>query len=146
MSDTLLDPAVSSGDFKRVLELKKQRQLTDSEKYHLLTHHFKPSSTYQFPLFQYGKQKRSFQHTWLSRYNGLVYSELDKGGYCKYCVLFGQCAYSVTSFVGVLISRPLTNFQKASAKLREHFEGLSTGNARKWVKGSELLGRAKSFQ
>ena len=42
LSDTLLDPAVSSGDFKRVLELKKQRQLTDSEKYHLLIHHFKP--------------------------------------------------------------------------------------------------------
>ena len=51
----------------------------------------------------------------------LVYSELDQGGYCKYCVLFGQCAYSVTSFVGVLISRPLTNLQKASEKLREHF-------------------------
>ena len=131
-SQCLLDPAVSSGDFKRVLELNKQRQLTDSEIYHLLTHHFKPSSTYRFPLFQCGKQNRSFQYSWLSRYNGLVYSELDKGGYCKYCVLFGQCAYSVTSFVGVLVCRPLTNFQKASSKLREHFEGRGTGNARKY--------------
>ena len=128
----LLDPAVSSGDFKRVLELMKQRQLTNNEKYHLLINHFKPSSTYQFPLLQYGKQKRSFQHSWLSCYNGLVYSELDKGGYCKYCVLFGRCAYSVTSFVGVLISCPLTNLQKASEKLREHFEVLGTGKARKY--------------
>ena len=31
---------ISSGYFKRVLELKKQRQLTNSEKYYLLTHHF----------------------------------------------------------------------------------------------------------
>ena len=101
-----------------MLELKKERQLTNNEKY-LLTHHFKPNPTHQLPLVQYGKQKRSFQHSWLSRYNGLVYSELDKGGYCKYCVLFGQCAYSVTSFVGILISSPLTNFQKANEKLRE---------------------------
>ena len=40
--------------------------------------------------------------------------------------------YSVTSFVGILISSPLTNFQKASEKLREHFEGLGKGRARKY--------------
>ena len=130
--ETSLHPAVSSGDFKRVLELKKQRQLTNNEKYHLLIHHFKPSPAYQFPLLQCGNQKRSFQHSWLSRYNGLVYSELDKGGYCKYCILFGQCAYSVSDFVGILISIPLTNLQKASKKLREHFEGVGTGKARKY--------------
>ena len=76
-----------------------------------------------------GNQKHSFQHSWLSRYNGLVYSE---GGYCKYCVLFGQCAYSVSHFVGILISIPLINLQKASKKLREHFEGIDTGKARKY--------------
>ena len=106
--ETSLHPAVSSGDFKRVLEL------TNNEKYHLLIHHFKPSPAYQFPLLQCGNQKRSFQHSWLSRYNGLVYSELDKGGYCKYyCILFGQCAYSVSHFIGILISIPLTNLQKS---------------------------------
>ena len=41
-------------------------------------------------------------------------------------------AYSVTSFVGVLISSPITNLQKASQKLRDHFEGIGTGKARKY--------------
>ena len=49
-----------------------------------------------------------------------------------YCVLFGLCAYSVTSFVGILISSPLTNFQRGSEKLRDHFEGLGKGRARKY--------------
>lgn len=48
------------------------------------------------------------------------------------CVLFGQFAYSLTSFVGVLISCPLTNLHKASKELREHFEGFGTGKARKY--------------
>ena len=95
----ILHPAINLGDFKQVLGLQKQRWLTNNEKYLLLTCHFKPSSTYQFPLLQCGKQKRSFQHSWVSRYKGLVYSELDKGGYCKYCILFGQCAYSVTALL-----------------------------------------------
>ena len=89
----------------------------------------KPSSTYQFPLLEYGKQKRSFQHRWLTRYNGLVYSELDQGGDCKFCVLFGESASSVA---GILVSRPLTNLQKASEKLREHFEGIGSGKAKKY--------------
>ena len=123
----LLDHAVSSGDFRRVLDLKNQRNLTDNEKYHLLTSHFQPSSAYRFPLLQCGKQKHSFKHSWLSHHNGLVYSELDKGGYCKYYILFGQSAFSVPNLTGTLISHPLTNIQKASEKLREHFEGIGNG-------------------
>ena len=38
----------------------------------------------------------------------------------------------MTSFVGVLISCPLTNLQKASKKLCEHFEGLATRKAKKY--------------
>ena len=46
--------------------------------------------------------------------------------------MFGQSAFSVTSFAGILISRPLTNFQKASEKLCEHSEGIGSGTARKY--------------
>jgi len=90
-----LNPAVQSGDFKKVVELMQQRTLTDDEKYYLLTSHFNPDSAYRLPSFEYDKQKCSFQHSWLSCYNGLVYSECGKGGYCKYCVLFGKAAYSM---------------------------------------------------
>ena len=38
----------------------------------------------------------------------------------------------MTSFVGILISIPLTNLQKASKKLREHFKGIGTGKTGKY--------------
>ena len=82
-------PAVSSGDFGRITELKKERALVDQEKYYLLKNHFRPNSPYRFPSRLYGSRHRSFQHSWLTQFNGLVYSEIDQGGYCKYCVMFG---------------------------------------------------------
>lgn len=127
-----LNPVVSLGDFKKVVDLMEQRALSNDEKYYLLTNHFTPNWMYKFPSYEYGKQKRSFQHNWLSRYNGLVYSESGKGGYCKYCVLFGQAVYSTLSFTGVLINRPPTNLQKASQNLREHFEGVGSDTAKKY--------------
>ncbi len=114
---------------KRVLSLKKQRKLSDNEKYYLLLSHFVPAGTYQFPLVEHGVQSRSFQHSWLSRFHGLVYSEIDKGGYCKYCILFGQFLHNLDR---TLVNRPLTNFKKASDKLREHFEGIGTESAIKY--------------
>ena len=65
-------------------------------------------------------QKRSFQHSRLSKYDGLVYSESHDGSYCKFCVLFWKCECSVNEF-GVLVARPFTNFKKASEKFGEHF-------------------------
>ena len=49
-----------------------------------------------------------------------MYSESENGGFCKYCVLFGRCAASVKE-LGVLVSRPLINFKKATEVLGDHF-------------------------
>ncbi len=81
---------------------------------------------------QFGSQKRSFQHSWLSLYNGLVYSEKDGGGYCKYCVLFSLAPYSVQHLTSTLVTCPFTNFKKASEKLRDHFSGSSKSSVRKY--------------
>ena len=139
-----LDPAVSSGDFKKVVDLMEQRALSNDEKYYLLTNHFSPNLMYKFPSYDYGNQKRSFQHNWLSRYNGLVYSETGKGGYCKYCVLFGKASCTMQSFTGILIDRPLTNLQKASQKLREHFERTGSDTAKKYH--LEAIEKAQTFR
>ena len=140
----VIHPAVSSGDLGKVARLVSQRTLTDQDKYFLLTSHFSPDATYKFPLVSHGRQNRSFQHCWLSRYNGLVYSELDKGGYCKYCVLFGQAPSSVSNLTGVLITLPLTNLQKASEKLLEHFTGVGTHAA--WKHHLAAVDKAMHFQ
>ena len=115
-----VDPVILTGDFGKVVKLKSERSLTDNEMYVLLKKHFIPAATYKFPCRSINGQTRSFQHSWLSKYNGLVYSESDDGGYCKFCVLFGKCECSVNE-LGVLVVSPFTNFKKASEKLSEHF-------------------------
>ena len=66
----------------------------------------------------FGNRHRSFQHRWLSLYNGEVYSGNDEGGYCKYCFLFGQYPYSVSALAScTLATKPLKNLKKASDKL-----------------------------
>ena len=63
-----MHPAISSGDFNRVVHLKSERDLTDSEKFYLLKHHFVPGISYQFPAHTFGKQSRRFQKNWLTKY------------------------------------------------------------------------------
>ena len=84
-----VNPAVLSGDFGKVVELKAHRSLTDHEKHVLLMQHFIPSPRYKFPTIVFNGHQRHFQHSWLSKYHGLVYSEVDDRGYCKFWVLFG---------------------------------------------------------
>ena len=120
-----IHPAVSCGDFERLVQLKKEQALVDQGKYHLLTSHFHPNSSYHFPSVLYGGQHRSFQHCWLKHYNGImVHSETDQGGHCKYCVLFGQAPHSVFKLPGILVTQPLKHLQNASEKFREHILGI----------------------
>jgi hypothetical protein len=52
---------------------------------------------------------RHFQHSWLTKYPGLVYSLAEEGGYC---VLFSNPDPSVKE-LGVLVTWPLLNFPKS---------------------------------
>ena len=133
-----------SGDMGRVVKLQQEKQLTAHEKYHALTKHFIPGPSYVFPSVSCGKQQRSFQWTWLSKYSGLVYSENEGGGYCKYCVLFGQAPYSVPNFKATLVTLPLTNLKKATEKLREHFYGTGCNTPRKYH--LQAVEKAESFR
>ena len=54
-----------------------------------------------------------------------MYSEKDRGAYCKYCVLFQHaliCDSRIITF-GALVVVPLNNWKKATQKLLEHFGG-----------------------
>ena len=117
--ETILDDDDDSnliriGDFGKIV--KVSRKLTDDEKYVLMKHHFVPGLNYKFPSRSFNGRPRCFQSTWLSKFNGLVYSESENGGYCKYCVLFGKCGPTMNEF-GILVNRPLTDFKRVS----QHF-------------------------
>ena len=69
----------------------------------------------------------------MSLNNGLAYSESDEGGHCKYCSHFGQSLYSVSNLESrTFVTKPLTNLNKASDKLREHFVGIGNCSAVKY--------------
>lgn len=89
-SESDIQGAISCGDFGRVVQIKTQVNLTDHQKFFLLKKHFVPSSNYKFPTRMISNIPRHFQHIWLKRNPGLVYSESKNGGYCKYCILFGK--------------------------------------------------------
>ena len=76
------------------------------------------------------KIHRHFQHRWLEKNPGLVYSESQSGGYCKYCVLFGKTEPTVKE-LGVFVTRPFTNFKKATELLGKHFHGLGNSKGNK---------------
>lgn len=114
-----LDPAISLGDFGKVVLLKANRKLTDHEKLFLLNNHFVPPHSYKFPPRLVSGCNRHFQHRWLEQYNGLVYSESEDGGFCKYCVLFAVDGPAME--LGVLVNRPLIDFKRATDKLADHF-------------------------
>ena len=107
--------AIASGDFGKVVKLKATRayNLTDMDKYKLLTEHYIPAPSYPFPACTIGSTVRHFQHSWLMKYPGLVYSLTEEG---EYCVLFLNPGPS-----GKELRRPLHNFKKASEFLNDPF-------------------------
>lgn len=77
-----------------------------------------PKSTYKYPQSTFGKQKRSFQHQWLSRYKYLMYSKAENGAYCIPCVLF-----SGGSDRGALCKSAFQDWKDAVEKFEGHFHG-----------------------
>lgn len=91
--------------------------ICDQDKFRLIQEHFVPPPTYKFPQ---SANKRSFQHRWLTRFQWLRYSQQNDGGYCLACALFFKPSMNMRSDPGVLVKKPLTNFQKALEILNKH--------------------------
>ena len=76
VSERVLDShsVIASGDFGKVVKLKGtiEYNLTDMDKYKLLTEHYIPTSSYPFPARTIGGTVRHFQHSWFTKYPGLV--------------------------------------------------------------------------
>lgn len=91
LTSSTLSADIKSGDLAKVIAIKQHWPLIDQEKFYTLEHSFSSPSGYSFPCRIINGVKRHFQHRWLSKYNGLVYSESTDGEYCKYCALFAIC-------------------------------------------------------
>ena len=80
--------------------------LTASQKYSLLTNHYKPDPKFLFPKIFSNGCKWSFQLSWLHKYPWLVYSKELNGGFCKFCALF---VVKDRNLLGVLVNKPFKN-------------------------------------
>ena len=80
--------------------------LTASQKYSLLTNHYKPDPKFLFPKTFSNGCKWSFQLSWLHKYPWLVYSKELNGGFCKFCALF---VVKDRNLLGVLVNKPFKN-------------------------------------
>jgi len=68
--------------------------LSDEEKFMILKNTWTLNVEYSFSTIKQGNQTRCFQIEWLRRFNWLAYSELQNGGFCKYCVCFALSTVS----------------------------------------------------
>ena len=115
---TLLSFVVEAiDDFAGLLTAEK-RNLTDQEKFQLLTKDYTPSEKFVFPKTKIYGKSRSFQMSWLKEYTWLVYSPSKDGGLCRVCLVFPPS--SNTANTGALVSFAMTKFNKANEILKEH--------------------------
>ena len=64
------------------------KQLDDENKLLYLKNTWTPMHGFIFPTVKQGNQNRCFQREWLNMFKWLAYSDVKKGGFCKYCVIF----------------------------------------------------------
>ena len=94
------------------------RSVSDADKYRLLKHHFQPNLKYKFSKASNG---HSFQHICGFETISPGYCTAKQkmaGGFCLPCVLFATGYRGQAP--GVLVSRPMNNFQKTLEQTEEH--------------------------
>ena len=136
--DSGLPPAkaVTLTDIANYASFDARCRLTSDQRFQMLTNRYTPPPNFQFPgtADKRGSQRR-FQPSWLQRYSWLQYSVQADGGFCVPCMLFGVGRDGVD--LGVLVSKPLTNFKKALEELKAH----DIRNTRRGSRGGGFGGR-----
>ncbi|XP_046858087.1 uncharacterized protein LOC124451504 [Xenia sp. Carnegie-2017] len=94
--------------------------LDDDTKLRLITNHWKPPPSFNFPFSENDKSSRKFCAGWLDRWSWLCYSKLFDGAFCYYCVLFGHQTGHNGSKLSKLFKEPLRNWQSTATKFYQH--------------------------
>ncbi|XP_050508949.1 52 kDa repressor of the inhibitor of the protein kinase-like [Diabrotica virgifera virgifera] len=113
----------------------------DHSKYIILTQHWTPEKTYQFPTSSHIKRGREelrrVNHGHFEKYPWLVFSEFKQGLFCKYCAVFchGKKAGGQNTVpLRKLVSEPLNKYAKLSGKDGD----LESHNSNEYHKKAEL--------
>ena len=98
-------------------------EISDDTKHNIINNHWRPPSTYNFPVRDFGSKKpdlRKFCLNWLCRWPWLRYSKLYDGAFCLCCVLFGKETGHNGTKLSNLFKEPLTNWKSAARRLEDH--------------------------
>lgn len=90
--------------------------LSDAQKYTLLTQHFQPTSDYIFRSKFIHKCQRSCSMKVLTDYPWLVYSDALDGVFCIHCALFAMNRQHLGQFV----NNPFSSWHKTAEKCTSH--------------------------
>ena len=95
------------------------RSMSDSQKYHLLKHHDKPSEKYLFPKQYLGGADRSFKLRWIEECGWwLVYSSQVDGAFCICCALFAHVKERKN--MGAMVNAPFRKWHHKSEVITAH--------------------------
>ena len=105
--------------------MNKLNRLSDSDRVHLLTSHFMPNSSFQWPFHQRKKQKVYLSMSHISgKFDCYKYSFQLKGLLCVPCCLFAGDSVSndrgKEQQTGKLVIKPFTNYNTLYSKLNGH--------------------------
>lgn len=103
--------------------IDKIDEINDYINHEILENHWKPGKNYEFPFSVHVKrnreEKRRPNHQHLLNYSWLIFSDVKKGLFCKYCAIFMSnrlVSFNNSIRVKNLIKEPLTKFSKLTGK------------------------------
>lgn len=104
-----------------------KRVLTQNEIHDILNAIWIPDVNYNFPvkIFIVGKDKTArhlkFQYKWFASFSWLVYSDIDNGAYCKFCVAFSTNYTGINNqTLGSLVTKKYDNWRHALEYFKNH--------------------------
>ena len=119
----------------------------DTVKYNILKNSWKPGPTFKFPFSIHKKNKRDerryINYSCLVEHEWLTYSDIYKGLFCKYCVIFANTKNSLITGKNVVVDkfvkRPLVFFAKLKGKSGYIFTHERTHYHRESVSAAEIF-------
>uniref|UniRef100_A0A2S2R8Z8 TTF-type domain-containing protein n=1 Tax=Sipha flava TaxID=143950 RepID=A0A2S2R8Z8_9HEMI len=131
-----------SGHLYDIANFVVKHTLQSSEIFNCLKLTWIPDPKYDFPIHAEGKHSRKFQYKYLEIFPWLAYSEINKGAYCKWCVVFAfSGGGSGNQSLNNLVREPMTKYKNAMADLNEHsktnYHMISSQRAKDFLKNYE---------
>ena len=116
----IIDPHSSADPNDIGRFINRIKELDDNTKFNIIKASWQPPSTFKFPYSFHWKrnqeEKRYVNQNYLNNNEWLAYSDIHKGLFCKYCVVFADFCGAGKARTDKFVLKPLTTFAKLTGK------------------------------